>query len=160
MSPPQPSFARLRTAVVVTVLTAGGAGCTLTRTEAPPITGPSELALAIVVQATPDVLSQDGTSQATVAVAALDEYGRPVAALDLRADIMVQGVVQDFGRLSARSLTTASNGRASVFYTAPEPVPGSAGQTTVTIRITPLMGDARSHVPRAIDILLVPRPGP
>lgn len=156
----QPSCARLRTAVVVGVLTAASAGCTLTRTEAPPITGPSELALAIVLQATPDVLSQDGTSQAIVALAAFDEYGRPVAALDLRADIMVQGVVQDFGRLSARSLTTASNGRAWVFYTAPEAVPDSVGQTTVTIRITPLMGDARSHVPRAIDILLVPPPGP
>jgi len=138
------------------VLTATSAGCTLTRTEAPPITGPSELALAIVLQATPDVLNQDGTSQAIVTVAALDEYGRPVAALDLRADIMVQGAVQDFGRLSARSLTTASNGRTSVAYTAPEPVDGSAAQTTITIRITPLMGDARSHVPRTIDILLVP----
>ena len=98
MSPPQPSFARLRTAVVVTVLTAGGAACTLTRTEAPPITGPSELALAIALQATPDVLSQDGTSQATVAVAALDEYGRPVAALDLRADIMDRYLTTDAKR--------------------------------------------------------------
>ena len=145
---------------MITVLTAGGAACTLTRTEAPPITGPSELALAIVLQATPDVLSQDGTSQATVAVAALERIRAP--GCRTRSSSRHHGARRgtDFGRLSARSLTTASNGRASVFYTAPEPVPGSAGQTIVTIRITPLMGDARSHVPRAIDILLVPRPGP
>src|SRR4051794_3589786 len=120
-------------------------GCTITRTEAPPISGPSELGLAIALHASPDVLPWDGTSQALVTIVARDAYARPVAALDVGAEVMVDGVRQEFGRLSARSLTTNDEGRTSVGYTAPEPVDGDTRQTIVTIVITPSTGDARAQ---------------
>src|SRR5215212_8798079 len=139
-----PPIARLRRDVIAAVI-ACCAGCTITDTSAPPVSGPSELGLAISLQATPDVLVRDGLSQAIVAIMVRDAYARPVAALDLRADIMVNGVVQDFGRLSARSLTTASDGQACVVYIAPVMVLGAPGQSVITIVITPSSGDARAQ---------------
>jgi hypothetical protein len=141
---------------LATVIAGCLAGCTLTNTGAPAISGPSELGLALTLQATPEVITQDGTSQSMVTVVARDAYARPIAALAVRADIAVQGVLQDFGRLSGRNVTTASDGRASLAYIAPEPVAGITAQTTITIVVTPLTGDARSQVPRTVDIRLVP----
>jgi hypothetical protein len=146
--------------VFAVIVSACCASCTLTRTEAPAISGPSELGIALTLQASPDVLTQDGASQSVVSVFARDASARPATAVDLRADMSVNGVVQDFGRLSARSLTTGSDGRTAVVYTAPEPVVGVNAQTVVTLVITPSTGDARSQVPRSVDILLVPRSAP
>ena len=143
--------------VLLTALAAGGsAACTIASTDPPVISGPSELGLALTLQASPEVLTQDGISQAVVSVLARDPYGRPLSAVEMRADIAVGGVLQDFGRLSARSLTTGRDGRASVVYTAPEPVLGVSQHTVITLVITPLTGDARAQMPRAVDIRLVP----
>jgi len=157
--PPDRDDGRFSTArgLIVTALAVGLCiSCTITSTETPAISGPSELGLAIALHATPDVLPWDGTSQTVVTILARDAYARPVAALDVGADVMVDGVLQDFGRLSARSLTTNGEGRTSVAYTAPEPVPGDTRQTIVTIVITPSTGDARAHVAHTVDIRLVP----
>jgi hypothetical protein len=69
---------------------------------------------------------------------------------------MVDGLLQDLGRLSARNLTTDRDGRTSLMYTAPEPLLGDTRHTLITIVITPLTGDARAQVPRTVDIRLVP----
>ena len=53
---------------------------------------------------------------------------------------MVDGLLQDLGRLSARNLTTDSDGRTSLMYTAPEPLLGDTRQTFITIVITPSDG--------------------
>ena len=146
--------------VLAVTVSAGCASCTLAPTEAPPVSGPSELGIALTLHASPDVLIQDGASQSVVSVFARDASARPAVALDLRADIAVDGVLQDFGRLSARSLTTGIDGRTAVVYTAPEPVLGVSARTMVTLMITPSTGDARSQVPRSVDILLVPGTAP
>jgi hypothetical protein len=142
------------------VLTAIAIGCSvacrLTSTEAPPVTGPSELGLSVTLHASPDVLTRDGTSRAVVAVVTRDAYGAPLPALGLRADIMVDGLLQDLGRLSARNLTTDRDGRTSLMYIAPEPLLGDSRHTFITIVITALTGDARAQVPRTVDIRLVP----
>jgi hypothetical protein len=130
--------------------------CTITNTEAPAISGPSELGLAIALHATPDVLPWDGMSAAVVTILARDAYARPVAALGLTAETMVDGVVQEFGWLSARSLTTDNEGGASVTYRAPESVLGDTRQSIVTVVITASTGDARAEVAHTVDIRLVP----
>jgi hypothetical protein len=143
--------------VIMAALAAGCCvGCTITSTEPPAVSGPSELGLAIALHAAPDVLPWDGRSQAVVTIVARDAYARPVAALDVGAEVMVEGVRQEFGRLSARSLTTNDEGRTSVAYTAPEPVADDTRQTIVTIVITPSTGDARAQVAHTVDIRLVP----
>ena len=132
-------------------------GCTTNKQETPPLAGPSELSTAINISVSPDVLVQDGASQSLVTVMARDQNGQPLRSLPLRAEIAVNGFIADFGSLSARSLVTDANGRATVTYTAP-PAPAfsiDAG-TTVEIRVTPVGTDFGNASPRFATIRLTP----
>ena len=96
------------------------AGCTVEEQKTPGLSGPSELGTAITIGVTPDVLSQDGASQSVVTITARDANGQPLRNASMRAEITVNGIVTDFGSLSARNVVTDSTGRATVIYTAPE----------------------------------------
>src|SRR3954463_4963315 len=116
------TYIRPAAAALALIITAG---CTVKNTEAPPLNGPSGLALSLNVNAIPDSISQDGGSQSSVKVTAIGPNGRPVSALPLRLDMLVGGVAQDYGTLSARSVVTNSDGVATAVYTAPpSPVNG------------------------------------
>src|SRR5262245_19176748 len=104
-------------AVVGTLLAA--AACALGDVHVPPLTGPSELALAIAATATPDAIVQDGLSQSRVNVSAKDAMGQPVRGLSLHVAIEIMGSPTDFGNLSALTIATDPSGRAAVIYTAP-----------------------------------------
>jgi chitodextrinase len=137
------------------VLTAGA--CTMQQQEPPEFTGPSEFAQSLTVSASPDVLVQDGASQSVITVTAIGPSGAPLANLPLRAEILVNGVRTDFGALSARSLVTDANGRATVVFTAPAGVSGAfAEATNVSIGITPLANDFGNSVTRFATLRLVP----
>jgi PKD repeat protein len=104
------------------------AGCTVHQTEAPGLAGPSDLALSIRVSALPDSISQDGGSQSSIQVTAIGPDGKPKSGLPIRLDMFVNGVGQDYGTLSARTMVTNSSGVATVVYTAPPtPVGGLFG---------------------------------
>jgi PKD repeat protein len=131
--------------------------CQVRKADAPPLAGPSELGTSITVQATPDVLNQDGASQALVAVQARDADGRPIRDLILRLEILVGGVLADFGLLSARTVVTGADGRATATYTAPPPPPESVDTLTiVTVMATPIGSNFANAVPRSVNIRLVP----
>ncbi|MBI3265396.1 MAG: PKD domain-containing protein, partial [Acidobacteria bacterium] len=132
--------------------------CSLEKTEAPPLSGPSELGLSLTITANPDVLTQDGFSQSLVTVEAKDPSGRPVSNVVLRAEILVGNTAADFGQLSARTIITGNDGKALVTYTAP-PAPAEAVDnfTIVTLLVTPTGTDFRNAVSRQVDIRLVPR---
>jgi PKD repeat protein len=132
------------------------AGCTLTDVSPPPLQGPSELGLSLSLSAIPDVLSLDGASQARVVVEARDANSEPARNMTFRAEIQAGGQIIDCGALSARTLVTGDDGRASLTYTAPMYPCDSSGQ--VTIRITPFGTDAITAVPRFVNIRLV-QPG-
>ncbi len=141
----------------IPVLLAVTAGCTVSETEAPPLMGPSELALRIALQALPDSILQDGFSQTVINIDASGVDGRPVRGLPLRVEIIFQGETQDFGTLSAKTVVTGDDGRARVIYTAP-PRPAEPVDffTTVTIFVTPIGNDHRGEIQRTVDIRLVP----
>ena len=61
-------------ALLLTVAVA--AGCSVEDQTAPPLSGPSELALSLTVGASPDILAQDGASQSQVIVVARDAAGQ------------------------------------------------------------------------------------
>lgn len=132
------------------------AGCTVQQTEMPALTGPSELALRLALQALPDSILQDGASQAALHIEASGPDGAPVRGLGLRLEILHQGVVQDFGTLSAKTVVTGEDGRARTIYTAP-PRPTEPVETghVVTIRVVPIGNDYRSEVGRTVDLRLV-----
>lgn len=134
------------------------AGCSVKQTTAPPLSGPSELALSVTVQAAPDTLTQDGASQAQVIVTARDANAQPVANVTFSLEITVSGVVVDFGTLSTKSVTTDSTGRATAIYTAPAPAPGPSVDTgtVVLIQATPVGTNYASSVARSVSIRLVP----
>lgn len=138
------------------VLAVAIGACTTKKTEPPAPSGPSVFGTALVITASPSVLPQDGQSTSQVVIQAHDGNNQPVRNLSLRADIVVGGTVTDFGQLSQKSISTGSDGRATVTYTAPPPVDNVDRQTTVSIAVTPLSGDAGGDIARTVDIRLVP----
>jgi PKD repeat protein len=144
-----------RTAFAVAMLVAASA-CTVKKTEAPPVSGPSELGTAVTLQALPDTLPQDGASQSQIVVQARDANNGPVRSLAVRIDITVNGIVQDFGQLSSRNVSTGSDGRTSVIYTAPKAADTVDHATVVSLRVTPVGSDAAAQTARFVDIRLVP----
>jgi PKD repeat protein len=139
------------------VLAAVAAGCTLKETEAPDVAGPSELGLSLAISADPSTLQQDGLSTSRITITARGPNGEPRSNVGMRAEITVDGVAFDFGRLSTRNPVTSTDGIATVTYTAP-PLAGESVETftIVTIFFTPAEGDHRSSQSRSIDLRLVP----
>jgi PKD repeat protein len=133
------------------------AGCTVSKQEAPDLSGPSVLATSITLSATPDTLRQDGASQSTIVFTALDANSKPVKSLPIRVDVAVGGTIVDYGTLSSKNVTTGTDGRASVSYTAP---PASADPvdtgTIVDIYATPTGTDYANATWRSVSIRLVP----
>lgn len=150
-------MARALRAFTLLVAVAALTACTVKETKTPALSGPSELGLSLTLQATPDVLQQDGASQATLTVLARDGSGQPVRNVTCRIDISVGGAVADFGRLSARTVTTGSDGRATVVYTAPTPpIAVAPSESTVTLLATPIGTDYNNETTRSVAIRLVP----
>jgi len=131
-------------------------GCTTSKTETPPLTGPSGLGTSLVITASPDTVSQDGASQSLVQIQVSDSNGQPKRNVGLRVEIAVDGARTDYGRLSARTVVTDQAGRASVVYTAPPPVLGFQQDVVVQILATPTEGDFGNATARVANIRVVP----
>jgi PKD repeat protein len=148
-----------------------GASC-VSSTDIPDLTGPSEMALSVGMTATPNTITQDGASQSTITLTARNAQGAAVSATAFRLDMLVGGVATDYGTLSSRTIVTASDGRATVIYTAPPGSPNGAiagtcipGQfspalpgTCVTIAATPIgtIGFQSGTNTMTVEIHLVP----
>jgi PKD repeat protein len=125
--------------------------------QAPPLAGPSTFAQSISVTAIPDLITQDGESQAAINVRVFDANGQPMSAIPVRVDILVGGTLVDYGTLSTKALVTGSDGRATTVYTAPPaPPPTAQIASTVTIRATTVGADTPSSAPFSAAIRLVP----
>jgi PKD repeat protein len=129
------------------------ASCTMKNQEAPPLTGPSGFGTSVSVQVSPDVLRGDGASQSIVTVAVFDEAGQPKANTVLTAEIVVGNSIVDFGLLSARSIVTKADGKATLVYTAPRL---SDTETLVDIALTPVGTSFGNHMSSSARIRLVP----
>lgn len=148
---------QISTAAALLVAATTLAGCTMKKQEAPEFAGPSEFGTSVVVGATPDILTQDGASQSVVTVTARDSNGQPFRNLSLRAEIRVDGTIADFGSLSARSVVTGADGRASFVYTAPPAAsPAVDNFTIVEIAVIPIGSDFANSVTRTAALRLVP----
>ncbi len=126
--------------------------------EAPPLTGPSEFAQSIAISVSPDVLPQDGASQSFITVTARDANSQPIRNLTMRTETRVGGTPVDFGVLSARSVVTGSDGRATLVYTAPpSPAVSPDAFLVVDVVVTPFGTDYNNSHPRSAAIRLVPQ---
>lgn len=145
----------LALAALVTV-----AGCSLEKQTVPQLAGPSELGLALAIKVTPDIITQDGSSRATIEIRAFDPNGQlRTTPVDVRLETAVGGVIADIGSLSARTVSTVQ-GLATVTYLSPPPPPPTAGNDTVVdILVTPIGTNYRnSSGPRSASLRLA-RPG-
>ena len=139
--------------------------CTMHRADAPPsLTGPSGAATTVSLTASPDSISHDGGSQSRITVTVFGPNGRPLdRPPTLRLDTFVNGIQQDFGTLSARTVVPNSAGEAFAVFTAPPPPPGSVfptclglAGTCVEIVATPMGTDFGAAAPKSVLIRLVP----
>src|SRR6478736_4901992 len=114
--------------------------CTVHDVVPPPLAGPSELALSLGITATPDHVTQDGSSTSTIVVTAKDPNGKPLSNIDVRFDIVVNNQSSQFGSLSSTSALTNGTGKATVIYTPPASSPFLVGgpATRVTITAVPV----------------------
>ena len=145
---------RLSLAVLVAALSAS---CTVKDTEAPPLSGPSSLAMRIALSLVPDSIPQDGQSQTALNIEATGPDGRPMRGLTLRIALSEGGVFYDAGTLSGKMVVTGDDGRARATYTAPPRQPdGNGNGTVVTFFVTPVGNDFRADEARQIDLRLVP----
>jgi PKD repeat protein len=143
--------------LVAGALAVAGA-CTMNNQEAPPLTGPSELAQSIAISVSPDVLPQDGASQSFITVTARDANSHPIRNLTMRTETRVGGTPVDFGVLSARNVVTGSDGRATLVYTAPpSPAVSPDSFLVVDVVVTPYGSDYNNSNPRSAAIRLVPQ---
>lgn len=104
-------------------LALASAACVVNSTDVPSLTGPSEMALAFGLTASPDTITQDGASQSRIVLSAFDASGKAAVGQAFRLDLIVDGAYSEFGTLSARTLVTGSDGKATAFYTSPPVMP-------------------------------------
>jgi chitodextrinase len=148
----------MRTSTSITLLGAAAlavlSGCTVKDIDAPALAGPSTFAHSIVMVADRDTLTQNGSDFTDIRITSLGPSGQSEN-IPLRAQIFVDGVAQDFGTLSTKNPITP----ATIRYTAPaaSTIATSQVPTTVTITVTPTLGDYRGEVSREIDLRLVPQ---
>jgi PKD repeat protein len=136
-------------------------GCTTKKTEAPDITGPSELGLSLELRVSPDVLNMDGVSQSTLTITTRDANGKIQPNVDVRVEAVVGGEIVDvYGRLSAKNVKTGGDGRATLTYTAPnssQSQNSDPGNLAVTLAAIPAGYDYLNAVVREVRIRLVPQ---
>jgi len=135
------------------------AACGLGKQDAPSLTGPSGYGLSLDVTATPDHLTQNGSSQAVITVLARDAANQPIRGLAIQANLFVDGFQADFGTLSSRTASTGNDGRATFAYLTPPPdPPANESDHLVTIMFTPIGTDFANATPRVVNLVLM-RPG-
>jgi PKD repeat protein len=165
--------------ILIAVVAAGllVSACTVKKTERPQLTGPSELALSLALSASPDILTQDGSSQSHVVILARDQNGLAVKGLPLHvehSESMCCAVDQNGilvldankqpiriaappgGQLSSQDVSTGNDGRATLSYTAPTATDSVDRDTIVAILVTPTGTDYGTSQTRSVNIRLVP----
>ncbi len=138
-------------AIALAALTA----CTVKDVDVPALLGPSTFVHSITLVADRDTLTQNGVDFTDIRVTSLSPTGQPEN-IPLRAQILVDGVAQDFGTLSTKTPITP----ATIRYTAPPALSGQAANVpqTITIEVTPTNnGDFRNEFARQVQIRLMPQ---
>jgi len=129
--------------------------CTVKDVDVPALAGPSTFVHSITMVADRDILTQNGVDFTDIRITSTSPTGQPEN-IPLRAQILVDGVVQDFGTLSTKTPVTP----ATIRFTAPPALALATANVpqTVTIEVTPTNnGDFRNEFARQVQIRLVPQ---
>ena len=140
-------------------------GCGLDEVTVPDFVGPAELAVAIRLQAVPDILPADGFSTSLIQATVRNENGELLAGREIFfavadesgnfADIGTledsQGIVRPAG--TGVISRTGTNGVAQVIYRSPARTDATANQS-VTVRARPVGDDFNGQFYRSVRIEL------
>ena len=140
------------------------AGCGLHGVDVPAIQGPSELAIALHLTVTPDIITADGLSTAFIQAEVRDGDGRTMANRDIFFAIADEsGRFADIGtlldlagtQLGATDAIIRTNGQglAQLVYRAPPRTDATANQT-VLITARPVGTDANGAIYRTVRLEL------
>lgn len=150
-------MSRVSATAALVAIAAVLAGCTVKKTEAPALSGPSELGLSLQTKVTPDIIDFDGLATSSIEITARGPDGRPLGSVPLRVETRLDGTPIDFGRLSSKSVVTGSDGVARLVYTAPpKPAEPVDTFTVVTVYMVPVGNDYAGSQGRTVEIRLKP----
>lgn len=151
------SFTRVTTRALLIPMVAVISGCTMKSQDPPSLTGPSEFGVAITIEADSTILVLDGSDSTVVRVTARDAKGKPKSGVNMRSQIFFDRKPVDFGSLSQRTLSTNSDGIATLRYTAPVVTGGVDSGLSVVIAVTPMDAkDFDNEATRSVTIRLMP----
>ena len=143
-----------RAAVAAVCLLLALAGCGLDKVTVPGLSGPSELGLSFKLTVSPDILTADGISTASVQVAVRGPNGQPLGGRDIFFAITDEGgTFADIGSLSSNRAVSNGNGIAQVIYTAPARTDFTANGS-ILILARPVTDDANGQIYREVRLEL------
>ena len=137
----------LRSAALLAVAL-GVAACGIESQEAPSLIGPSGFGQSVTLNAVPDRLPRDGSSQSVITVTVRNESGQAVSGQRVTLGASA-------GTLSQGEVVTGSDGRATFSLTAPPP--GSTGNT-IEVSATPVGGNFDNAITRSLSIAVTGTP--
>lgn len=142
-------------------------GCSLDRVQIPELSGPSELALALRLQALPDWVVADNESESQINATLFGPDGRPLGGRGILFRITDEaGNVASIGELrsisgvaiasgSAATAVTNSSGVATVFLAAPART-DILSPTSVVVQARPMADDFNGAVFRNVRVQVIP----
>ena len=135
-------------------LALGLVGCGLDKVEIPGLNGPSELGLSLKLTVSPDILTADGFSTASVQVEVRGPDGGLLGGRDIYFTLADEsGSFADLGKLSSNRAATNGAGIAQVIYTAPPRTDATANQTLLIVA-RPVGDDANGQIYRSVRLEL------
>lgn len=151
-------------AAVALALVLGLGGCGLEEVEIPAFEGPSELATAVTMRATPDQIVADGFSTSLITATVFDENGRPAAGREIFFAVSSpEALFLDLGHLRSTgpdrgvgtglAVRTDGGGNARVVYVAP-PRTDQTANSSILISARPVGEDFNGAVYRTVRIEL------
>jgi PKD repeat protein len=130
------------------------AGCSTDKVTIPGLNGPSELGLSLRLDATPDVLTADGSSTSAVQATVRDQNGNPKPGVTIFFAVTDStGTFADIGGLNHPTAVSGPDGTAQVVYTSPFRT-DFTGNGTVLVVARPVGSDANGQVYRNVAIEL------
>lgn len=141
---------------LIAACAAAMASCTVSSVKEPGLTGPSDLSTDVVVTVSPDVVTLDGLSTATVGVVAKGIDGRGIPNLEFK--LFMSGGAS-VGTITPSTVYTDSNGRAAAQFIPVKAAPALYGAppTELTIIARPVRTNYQTtSSPNASVLLLYP----
>jgi PKD repeat protein len=151
------AFTPIRLSAVALALATASTGCGIDKSSSPAISAPSEFGTSLTLAATPEVLAQDGESQAVISVVARDASSQPISGLSIRWEAVASTSRAMPVTLSASTSVTDAQGRTAIVLTAP-PTPTQAPSSPdyILVSATPVAGSVTVVQPRSVMVRLKP----